>query len=116
IRREDICDHLCERRSLLVLLVAYPLPHSLSVRLVAGAAGLLGAVPLSDEHGKGAAFRNHLFDRCDLLVLPQKILATLAVELGFRTDLRHVCVADSRHAALDGGNWLDGTAAGMAAV
>ena len=99
-----------------MLLVAYPLSHSLSVRLVAGAVVLLGAVPLSDEHGKGAAFRNHLSDRCDLLVVSQKILATLAVELGFRTDLRHVCIADSGNAAMDGCNWVDGTAPGMAAV
>ena len=50
------------------------------------------------------------------LFFRKKYWPLLAAEFRFRTDLRHVCVADSRDAALDCGHWLDGKAAGMAAV
>src|SRR6266446_5180369 len=43
-----------------LLLAGVALRNSLPADLVAGAARLLGALSLSDEHAEAAAFRNHL--------------------------------------------------------
>src|SRR5260370_10241801 len=76
-----------------LLLAGGALRNSLPADLVSGAARLLAALSLSDEHDKGSALRDHLFGACHLSAVCKKVLAAPAVGLPVCTVLRNACAA-----------------------
>src|ERR1051325_12072628 len=58
--REDRVGNFRRARSALVLLAPAEIPDSFPAGVVDRVAGLLAAIPVSDEHGQSAAVRDHL--------------------------------------------------------
>src|ERR1043166_2195097 len=104
---EDLGHHLCKPGVVFLLLVHGSPSHSLLAARPAGIARVFGAISLPAQHGQGAALRDHLPNHRHSFLVSKEILAAAAVEFCIYSDLRHVCVADSRRFDLDGSNWLD---------
>src|ERR1041384_8777635 len=76
--REDRVGDFRRTGSALVLLAVDEVSHSLSTRVVDCVAHVRGTVFVSDEHGEGAAVRDHLPDHRDSPVFQTEILAVAA--------------------------------------
>ncbi len=92
-RSEDRVGSLWRTRCAFVLLAFAEVSNTLSARVVDRGAGLRAAVSVSDEHGQGAAVRDHVPGRRDPPVFQTKILATAAPRTHFYLDVRPLCTA-----------------------
>src|SRR4029079_91485 len=100
-RREDLGGALRKSGGAIVLLADTALSSAILGRLAVCAAGLLGAVFVSHEHGEGAAIRDHLSRHRDSPVFQAEILAVAAAGPRLYMDVRPVCDVDHGLGFLD---------------